>query len=117
MRERNACCGCRRNMGTESDYRLTCRIKNCEQIADGKAKYCFRCDRFPCAVLKRLDKRYRTKYGMSMIENLERIRDMGIRRFIRGEKEKWACRQCGALICVHKPQCPSCGHAWRRGQR
>ncbi len=52
-----------------------------------KAKYCFCCDSFPCVRLNHLDKRYRTKYGMSMIDNLENIRKFGIRHFIRNEKE------------------------------
>ena len=41
-----------------------------------KFRYCYECDGFPCARVKRLDKRYRTKYEMSMIENLEYIRDI-----------------------------------------
>jgi hypothetical protein len=41
-----------------------------------KFRYCYECDEFPCARVKRLDKRYRTKYEMGMIENLEYIRDI-----------------------------------------
>jgi hypothetical protein len=50
---------------------------------------------------------------MSMIDNLEIISETGIRHFIRNEKEKWSCSECGRLICVHKPQCLYCGHKWR----
>jgi hypothetical protein len=97
----------------KSEYRNRCRIRNCELIAEGKIKYCSdSCHRYPCARLKQLDKRYRTKYGMSMIENLEMIKDFGIRRFIRKEKEKWICPDCGGLICVHRPICLSCGYKW-----
>ncbi|MFA5801027.1 MAG: hypothetical protein WC911_00980 [Thermoleophilia bacterium] len=42
-----------------------------------------------------LDKRYRTKYGMSMIENLEIIRQVGVRDIFRREKQRWACPKCG----------------------
>ena len=78
----------------------------------GKVKYCFSCDSFPCANLNHWDKRYRTKYVMSMIENLKYIERHGVRDFIRNEKKRWACPTCGNLICVHKPQCPSCGSKW-----
>jgi hypothetical protein len=78
-----------------------------------RCKYCFGCDSFPCARLKNLDKRYRTKYGMSMIDNLGDIRKFGIRRFIRNEKERWTCPECGQAICVHRPQCPFCLQKWR----
>lgn len=59
--------------------------------------------------MKNLDKRYRTRYGVSVIENLETIRDRGVRRFIRSEKERRACPSCGGLICMHRKECPSCG--------
>jgi hypothetical protein len=43
----------------------------------------FSCASFPCARLTHLDKRYRTKYGMRMLGNLESIRKFGVRYFIR----------------------------------
>ena len=39
---------------------------------------------------------------MSMIENLENIRVLGIRKFVNNEKVRWACSECGGTICVHK---------------
>ena len=116
IRENNTCPGCRRINSQDSQkskYRNRCKIKNCEQIAKGKIKYCSdKCDRYPCARLQQLDKRYRTKYGMSMIDNLKMINESGIRHFIRNEKVKWVCPECGEMICVHKPTCLSCGHKW-----
>ena len=116
IRERNTCPGCRiidNQNSQKSKYRNRCSIKNCENIAKGKIKYCSdSCDKFPCARLKQLDKRYRTRYGMSMIENLKTINEFGVRHFIRNEKEKWTCPECGEMICVHKPICISCGYEW-----
>lgn len=83
-------------------------------IAAGKAKYCFNCRSFPCADLQHLDKRYATEYDMSMIENLARIKEHGIKNFVQHEKERWACSECGGIICVHKPICPACGHLRRK---
>jgi len=81
-------------------------------IASGGNRYCFSCDGFPCERLRHLDRRYRTKYRMSMIDNLRHIEKHGVREFIRNEKKRWACSACGRLVCVHKPECPSCGHMW-----
>lgn len=118
IREKNRCPGCRSISSQESDkskYRSTCIIRNCEQLSNGQAKYCSdRCDRFPCTRLKNLDKRYRTKYGMSMIDNLHMIDGVGIRKFIQNEKTKWPCPECGNLICVHRPTCLRCGHKWNK---
>ena len=113
MREKKACPGCRGDDSVKSKTCVTCRIKNCEKIVQGRVRYCFSCDSFPCARLNHLDKRYRTKYGMSMIENLEHIRKFGIKHFVQMEREKWACPECGEIPCVHKPQCLSCQHKWR----
>jgi hypothetical protein len=112
IRDKKTCPGCRDDDSLKSKTCVSCRIKNCEKIVQDEAVYCFSCDSFPCDRLKHLDKRYRTKYGMSMIGNLENIRKFGIRNFIRNEKEKWTCPKCGELISVHKPQCLSCGHKW-----
>ncbi len=113
VRDRKACPGCGGDDRLKSKVRIGCHIKNCEKIKNADPRYCFNCDSFPCERLNHLDKRYRTNYGMSMIENLESIRQFGIEHFIREEKEKWTCTECGALICVHNPQCLSCQHEWR----
>ena len=116
IREENPCPGCL-SIGSQesrkSKHRTKCKIRNCEEITQGKSKYCRdSCDRFPCTRLKQLDKRYRTKYGMSMIDNLKMINEFGIRHFIRNEKVKWICPECGEMICVHRPTCLSCGYKW-----
>jgi len=47
---------------------------NCDNLANVLVRYCYECDIIPCKRLKVLDKRYRTKYHMSMIENLTLIK-------------------------------------------
>ena len=109
LREKNKCPGCR---GTDINKPLTrvkCKIKNCVTFKNGNSKYCFQCGTFPCDKLEHLDKRYRTKYGMSMIENLENIKRSGIRRFVKSEKGRWACVECGGTICIHNGHCYTCG--------
>ncbi|MHC1754297.1 MAG: hypothetical protein AB9861_02500 [Methanosarcina sp.] len=46
---------------------------------------------------------------MSMVENLENIKKFGIEEFLRNEKIRWTCTECGGAICVHKGNCYSCG--------
>ncbi|HII07925.1 MAG TPA: DUF3795 domain-containing protein [Methanotrichaceae archaeon] len=112
-RDKKPCPGCRGDDSPKPESRVGCRIKNCEKMVNAKVKYCFGCNSFPCARLRNLDKRYRTKYGMSMIDNLEKIRKLGIRQFIRSEKERWRCPKCGEMLCVHTSQCPFCQDTWR----
>jgi rubrerythrin len=58
--------------------------------------------------MKQLDKRYRTKYHMSMIENLENIRQNGMEAFLQSEETRWTCKVCGNILCVHRDACPAC---------
>lgn len=114
IREKNTCPGCR-NIGNKesqkSKYRTRCVIRNCEKLAEGNWRFCsVDCSSYPCARLRNLDKRYRTRYGMSMIENLNMIHKEGIRKFIRNEKLKWICPECGHMLCVHRPACLTCGY-------
>jgi hypothetical protein len=113
-REQMPCPGCRSDDGVKLKTRISCRIKNCSKFERPGIKFCFSCDEFPCEPLEHLDKRYRSKYGMSMIENLSNIKKFGIRWFVRSENKKWRCLQCGEMLCVHKPQCLSCGKTWHR---
>ena len=96
LREKNPCKGCRNIKDFGPKSRVICKIKNCSQR---KGDYCFECNNFPCERLNHLDKRYREKYGMSEIQNLEEIHNKGINEFVRDEKEKWQSSK--GIICVH----------------
>jgi hypothetical protein len=109
LREKNKCPECRLDDTNKPITRAGCKIKNCDLFQNGKAKFCFQCDDFPCANLKHLDTRYRAKYKMSMIENLEYIEKHGIRKFVASEKVRWSCPECEGTINVHKGICNICG--------
>lgn len=80
----------------------------CELLAGGKVRFCFECQMFPCKRLKSLDKRYCTKYHMSMIENLLFIKENGMEKFLEMEEEKWRCPECGGIKCCHNDLCLNC---------
>jgi hypothetical protein len=109
QREKNKCAGCNSNSLDKPQYCLRCPIKYCEMHSGSKTKLCYACQDYPCKRIKHIDKRYRTKYGMSMIENLNSIKENGIRKFVETEKQKWICPNCKNIICVHKKTCIVCG--------
>ena len=115
QREKNQCKGCRSDVGYKSKSCSSCIIRNCTIIASNKSGVCFECDDFPCQKIKQLDKRYKTKYYMSMIENLEYIKKYGIDQFLHNEKIKWTCKECGGIICVHKHTCLVCKQPYTIG--
>ncbi|SHE79425.1 DUF3795 domain-containing protein [Alkalibacter saccharofermentans] len=81
---------------------------SCELLRTGAVRFCYKCDKFPCKRLKALDKRYRTKYHMSMIENLQYIKENGMDAFLKRQEEIWKCQRCGGAICCHNGLCLSC---------
>lgn len=87
----------------------SCNLKReCSLLRKGAVRFCFQCENYPCKRLKALDKRYRTKYHMSMLENLEFIKEHGVEKFLEKEKSKWRCPKCGGVICCHNGLCLSC---------
>lgn len=114
LREKNTCSGCRTGDEGKAKSVLACTIRGCETLKSNASGFCTGCDKLPCPRLKRLDTRYRTKYRMSMLENLDRIGDVGIEAFVESERERWACPECGGVQCVHTVDCIYCGHVWTR---
>ena len=112
LRDRNKCVGCRGPDDNKAITTLRCKIKNCEVFKMGDAKFCFECEDFPCDRLEHIDKRYRNRYHMSMINNLKSIMTNGLEKFLEDENEKWTCSKCGETICVHKGKCLNCGKVY-----
>lgn len=110
LRSKNKCPGCRELDEAKPGYCRKCIIVNCNILKNKGMRFCSnKCEEYPCKRLKNLDKRYRTKYGMSMLENLENIREFGIRKFVKDEQERWKCKKCGKTLCVHRDKCLNCG--------
>ena len=109
LREKGRCGGCyKMNDDNKPKVCKSCGIVNCEVLAETTSGFCYECKKYPCTRLKNLDKRYRNKYGMSMLENLEFIRVYGLAHFLSNEEKKWQCKVCGAGLCVHRDYCLEC---------
>jgi len=108
LRTKNRCVGCNSNLPDKPPHCHVCSIKTCDN-KPGIASFCFECEKFPCRRLKNLDKRYRGKYRMSMIDNLINIKALGLEKFMETENARWVCQACGNPVCVHNGKCYSCG--------
>lgn len=112
-KRKHSCLGCR-SSNVEGDakflQRKNCAFlkKHCELLANEEVELCFECPDYPCARLQKLDDRYRMKYNMSMIENLNFIKENGMQKFLDRQNEKYSCPDCGATICVHTNICYTC---------
>ncbi len=108
LREKKKCPGCRGKNENKSISCINCIIVNCEELNKNNYRFCFECAEIPCKRLKNLDKRYRTKYHMSMLDNLTYIKEKGIEEFLEKEKQKWGCPICGGMISCHNGLCYHC---------
>jgi Protein of unknown function (DUF3795) len=107
LRDRNRCIGCNIDGSQKANHCSICSIKACDERAG--ASFCFDCNKYPCTRLEHLDQRYITKYGMSMIQNLDQIKEIGLKRFMEMENTRWVCPECGSPICIHNKKCYICG--------
>jgi hypothetical protein len=73
-----------------------CALRLCDKR---KGRFCHSCPDFPCGRLEHLDTRYRKRYGMSEIENLNYIKANGIKKFIERERKRWVSAK--GVFCVH----------------
>lgn len=108
QREKKKCRGCNNDDSTKPVYCISCILKNCATIQNNNSGLCYECEKFPCRRLKQLDKRYRSKYHMSMIENLEYIKQHGMEAFLKNEESRWTCIECGSIVSVHRNACLIC---------
>lgn len=91
---------------------------SCDRLSMGLVTACHACADFPCVRLKSLDRRYRTKYRMSMIENSKQIKEQGMARFLAQQTERWRCSRCGGVICCHVGLCLVCDlEKWRQNRK
>lgn len=108
QREKSTCPGCRQGAKPGSSCQR-CVIKNCEVVQKSASGFCFECDKFPCARMKALHKRYCAKYNTDVFKNLALIRAAGMDAFLRRQAESWTCPSCGGLLCMHRSACLQCG--------
>lgn len=105
---RKPCCGCLTGDVGKPGHCRACAIREC---CESKGfTWCFECADFPCSESKRMERNYK-KYGVSPIGNLTSVRAAGLDAFMRQERERWLCAECGGAVSQHQGACSECGHA------
>ncbi len=107
QRKKNRCPGCT-GIGNKTTHCMKCSILNCPEKQGVSSRPCNGCSRYPCKRLKSLEKRYKTKYGESLMENFQKIEELGLDQFLLETEKEWTCPSCGALLSVHRSECLQC---------
>ena len=76
-------------------------IRGCPKLRKHQIESCSQCDTVPCKNLAHLDKRYRERYNMSMVENLNELKILRDARVSREQQKKYRCSNCGDVVSVH----------------
>ncbi len=108
LKKKKPCLGCRGQDDSKPEHCRKCKIKTCA-IGQG-IDFCFNCSTFPCTIIKRLDKSYRQRYQVSLIDNAMRLKTVGAKRYLSEEREKWTCTDCGGTVSLHDQICSECGN-------
>ncbi|KGE70848.1 DUF3795 domain-containing protein [Spirochaeta lutea] len=107
LKKKKPCPGCRSEDVGKPGHCLVCKIKTCAQ--DVGVVVCSDCSRYPCTLIKRLDKSYRTRYNESLVLNMKVIHEKGLAYYLDFEKRRLRCPACGGVLSIHYKQCASCG--------
>jgi hypothetical protein len=98
-----------------------CRIQNkncsfikrdCRSLRKKEYEFCIECEDFPCQNLIKLDNRHRRNYGDKPIDNLKKIKKIGLEMWSEEQKNIYACPRCGGEICIHDEECYDCGYKY-----
>jgi len=83
--------------------------RDCEKIRNKHFRFCHECPDMPCKNLDRIDKYYYAHYGVSLVENQRKIKEQGIEEFLKSQRTKFKCPNCGDVVSVHDGKCYACG--------
>src|SRR5512145_1677984 len=75
LKKKNPCQGCRGQVASKPEHCRKCALKDCAQTKG--IDFCSDCLSFPCAILKRMDKSYRLRYQVSLIESAIQRKTLG----------------------------------------
>lgn len=110
---RSQCRGCRPENKKCSYLFEKCSGINRSQPGTAASRFCFECDQYPCDQINRMDRRYRSSFGVSVRDNLDVIQKRGAAVFVEEQSEKYRCSRCENTISIHNRKCFSCDEITR----
>lgn len=108
---KKSCLGCRLSDYGKPEHCRKCNIKDCS--TQKNLLFCYDCSEFPCLLIKRLDKSYRSRYDESLINNMNVIYEKGMSYYIEFEKNRLKCPLCGGVLNLHHKKCSDCKQVFK----
>jgi len=100
------CDGCIGN-GRVASFCRNCPIRLCPADKQNVAR-CSDCPDFPCSRITNFNNDGMPHHA-EVLENLRKMREMGIQKWARYEEERWHCPQCRLPMSWYDSKCSNCG--------
>jgi len=101
------CDGCLSG-GVLANHCQTCEIRLCAADRQSDSR-CSDCEELPCHRITNLmamgDYLHRDEY----LPNLKKMRELGVKEWVKDEEERWRCPQCGLPMSWYDAKCARCG--------
>jgi hypothetical protein len=107
------CLGCpseRREQKRKSKW--GCRIRRC-CYEEKNLKICGDCQQFPCDEVKRKllnshPGEMKFKYRHEIPENMKVLRELGLKEYLKYQKQRWSCPFCSGTVRFYEYKCDNC---------
>lgn len=94
--------------GCDADYQSNCEFVTCNKQHGTES--CAFCPEFPCPMLVKF-KDDEWEHHQSVLDNLHRIKEIGIDAWIGEQQKLWQCPDCGTRTQWYQEICTQCGKA------
>jgi len=101
--EESKCYGCR--SGKRLPYCEKCKMSSC--AAERGIDFCSECEEYSCDDLKRFQSAM--PHRIELWVNLERIKSIGYKQWLKEIRETYTCPQCQTLNSTYDLKCRKCG--------
>jgi ribosomal protein L37E len=101
------CDGCLSG-GMLAGHCQNCAIRICAANKQNDSR-CSDCEELPCYRITNLINMGHYLHRKEYLPNLEKIREMGVQKWIKYEEERWRCRRCGLPMSWYDAECAGCG--------
>ena len=98
--EESSCQGC------NADSQDTCEFVQCNK--EHGTESCAFCPEYPCAMIEKFSTE-EWEHHQVVLDNLNRIREIGIDAWLSEQKVRWTCQACGKRTQWYESVCAKCG--------
>jgi len=92
--------------GCDAPYQQNCEFVQC--CHRHQVESCAFCAEFPCAMIIKFSKE-EWEHHQVVLDNLNRIKEIGIEAWLKEQKEYWKCPTCRFRTIWYQKKCTHCG--------